>query len=65
MNEPGFWDDPDAAGKANAEHARLSRKVEGLRKLRSDADDLEALIEMAAEDPELADEVEQSIVSAE
>ena len=28
MGEPGFWDDPAAAGKVGAEHSRLQRRVE-------------------------------------
>ena len=28
MGSPGFWDDPEAAGKVGAEHARIGRRLE-------------------------------------
>ena len=27
MGEPGFWDDPEAAGRVGSEHARETRRV--------------------------------------
>src|SRR5947199_6045258 len=57
MQEPGFWDDQERAAKVSAEHARAQRKLEGYRELETELDDLEALEEMAAEDPSIADEV--------
>jgi peptide chain release factor 2 len=65
MGEPGFWDDPEAAGKLGAEHARLQRRVSTFERLNSDADDLEGLAELAEEDPELAGELEEAIASVE
>ena len=65
MGEPGFWDDPEAAGKLGAEHARLQRRVDTFERLRSDADDLEGLAELADEDPELAGELEDAFASVE
>jgi peptide chain release factor 2 len=65
MGEPGFWDDPEAAGKLGAEHARLQRRVSTFERLNSDADDLEGLAELADEDPELAGELEEAIASVE
>jgi peptide chain release factor 2 len=65
MGEPGFWDDPEAAGKVGAEHARLQRRVSTFERLTSDADDLEGLAELAEEDPELAGELEEAIASVE
>jgi peptide chain release factor 2 len=65
MGEPGFWDDPAAAGKAGAEHARLQRRVETFDRLRADADDLEGLAELAEEDEDLAGELEDAIASVE
>src|SRR4051794_3040213 len=65
MGEPGFWDDPAAAGKVGAEHSRLQRRVETFDRLRADADDLEGLAELAEEDDELAGELEDAIASVE
>lgn len=65
MGAPGFWDDQDTAAKINSEHARTSKKLQGFEQLRGDADDLEALAEMADEDPELAGELEEQVTSVE
>jgi peptide chain release factor 2 len=65
MGEPGFWDDPEAAGKVGAEHARLQRRVTTFERLSADADDLEGLAELADEDPDLAGELEEAIASVE
>ncbi|MEA2279526.1 MAG: peptide chain release factor 2 [Solirubrobacteraceae bacterium] len=65
MGEPGFWDDPETAGKLGAEHARLQRRVSTFERLSADADDLEGLAELADEDPELAGELEEAIASVE
>src|SRR5215217_2976505 len=65
MGAPGFWDDPEAAGRVGAEHARLSRRLDTFEKLRADADDLEGLVELADEDPELEAEVEETLRSVE
>jgi peptide chain release factor 2 len=65
MGAAGFWDDPEAAAKVGAEHTRLQRRLDNFTRLRSDGDDLEGLAELADEDPELAEELEESIVSVE
>jgi peptide chain release factor 2 len=65
MGEPGFWDDPEAAGRTGAEHARLQRRVDTLEKLEADAADLEGLAELAEEDEELAAELEDTVESVE
>src|SRR3954470_21255153 len=65
MGAPGFWDDPEAAGKVGSEHARLTRRLETYDSLTSDVDDLEGLIELAAEDEELAGELDETIASVE
>ncbi len=57
MQAPGFWDDQERATSVSAEHAALSRRIEGFRSLESDVDDLEALEEMAAEDESIAAEL--------
>src|SRR5438045_9759205 len=65
MGEPGFWDDQAKAAKVSAEHARTARKVESFARLQSDVDDLEGLVELAEEDPDMAAEVEEQFVSVE
>jgi peptide chain release factor 2 len=65
MGEPGFWDDPETAGRTGAEHARLQRRVSTFERLQADADDLEGLAELAEEDEELAGELEEAIASVE
>jgi len=65
MGAPGFWDDQEAAAKVSAQHARASRKLEQFGALRSDAEDLDALAELADEDPELAAELDEQIASVE
>jgi peptide chain release factor 2 len=65
MGEPSFWDNQEQAAKVSAEHARSSRKLESFNKLSSDIDDLEALVEMADEDPSLEAEVMEQVASVE
>jgi len=65
MGEPGFWDDPDAAGKVNAEYARVQRRLESFDRLSADAEDLAGLAELAEEDPDLQGELEEAIASVE
>jgi peptide chain release factor 2 len=65
MGEPGFWDDQERAARTNTEHSRASRRLETYRKLEGDVDDLEALAEMAAEDDEMAAELDGQIGAVE
>jgi peptide chain release factor 2 len=65
MGAPGFWDRQDRAAQVSAEHARTSRKLESFNALTSDAEDLEALAEMAEEDASMAAELEESVRSVE
>ena len=65
MGAAGFWDDPEAAAKVNAEYARLQRKLETYEQLAADAEDLDGLVELAEEDPELAAELEETLASVE
>jgi peptide chain release factor 2 len=65
MGEPGFWDDPDSAGKVNAEYARVNRRVATFDSLDADVADLDGLVELADEDPDLAAEVEEALASVE
>ena len=65
MGEPGFWDDQANAAKVSAEHARTTKKVESFATLQSDVDDLDGLVELAEEDPDMAAEVEEQFASVE
>ena len=65
MGEAGFWDDPDAAAKVGAEHTRTQRRLDAFTKLRSDAEDLDGLAEIAEDDDDLAAELEEAIASVE
>jgi peptide chain release factor 2 len=65
MGAPGFWDDTERAARTGAEHARLQRRLETFRSLQADADDLEGLAELAEEDPELAEGLEEQFASVE
>ena len=65
MGTPGFWDDAAAAAKITAEHARLTRRLETYRSVAADVEDLDALVELAAEDDELAVELASQIESIE
>jgi peptide chain release factor 2 len=65
MGEPGFWDNQERAPKVSAEHARASRKLDVFRSLESDVEDLDALAEMADEDPSLEAEVVAQVASVE
>jgi len=46
MNAPGFWDDQGRAAKVGADHARVSRRLEGYRRLRQEYDDAHELYEL-------------------
>jgi peptide chain release factor 2 len=61
MGAPGFWDDQESAARVSAEHARASKRLELWQALQRDADDLEALIELADEDDSLAGEVTEQL----
>ncbi len=65
MQDPSFWDDPAAAQKVSSEQARTARRVERIRGLEADVADLEGLVELAAEDPEIMSELIESLASME
>jgi peptide chain release factor 2 len=65
MGAPGFWDEPERAGRTGVEHARLQRRLDTFSRLEADAADLEGLLELAEDDPELAAEVEETLASVE
>ncbi len=57
MSAGGFWDDHERAQRVSSEHASVTRRLELFRSLESEADDLEALTELAAEDDSLCAEL--------
>jgi peptide chain release factor 2 len=63
MGEPGFWDNQEQAAKISAEHSRASRKLDVFRSLEADVGDLDALAEMADEDPSMSRELEEQVSS--
>ncbi len=65
MGEAGFWDDAERAAAVSGEHARASRRLEQYYELKGDVEDLDALVEMAAEEQSLQAEVEAQISSVE
>jgi peptide chain release factor 2 len=65
MGAADFWSDSERAASVAAEQARASRRLEDFRALQRDVDDLDALAQMAEEDPSLQEEVEQQIASVE
>jgi len=65
MGNPGFWDDAGGAAKVAAEHARVTRRLEVYRGVERDVEELETLVELSAEDEELAAELETRLGDAE
>jgi peptide chain release factor 2 len=65
MQRPAFWDDQETAARTSAAHARAQRRLETFRGLESDVADLADLAEMAAEDEEMAAELDSQLNAAE
>jgi peptide chain release factor 2 len=65
MGGEDFWGDSERAAAVSAEHSRASRRLETFSSLQADVDDLEGLVQMAAEDESLGAEVEEQIASVE
>ncbi|MGN6276182.1 MAG: peptide chain release factor 2 [Solirubrobacterales bacterium] len=65
MGRPGFWDDQEAAARTSAAHARAQKRLEMFRGLEGDVADLGDLAEMAAEDEEMAAELDSQLRSVE
>jgi peptide chain release factor 2 len=61
MGAPGFWDDQEQAAKVGAEHARAGKRLALYRDLERDVEDLEPLAELAEEDPDIANELDEQI----
>jgi peptide chain release factor 2 len=65
MGAPGFWDDQERAARVSAEHARASRKLQAVRELERDVEDLEPLAELAEDDPGIAAELDDQVRAVE
>ncbi len=65
MGAAGFWDDAERAAEVSARHARATRRLQEYRGLAADVEDLDGLVEMAAEDATLEEEVLEQITSVE
>ncbi len=65
MGEIGFWDNQERAAQVSAEHARASRRLGTFRTLERDIEDLDALAEIAEEDPSLEGEVLEQVANVE
>ncbi len=65
MGGEGFWEDSERAAAVSSEHSRASKRLETFTALEGDVDDLDGLIEMAAEEEGLLEEVEEQIASVE
>jgi peptide chain release factor 2 len=65
MGQAGFWDDPEAAAKVNAEYARLQRRLDTFEQLEAETGDLDGLAELVEEDEELAGELDETLDSVE
>ncbi len=65
MQAPGFWDDRAHAAKVSAKHTRAQKRLGLWRRLQGEVDDLDELVAMAEQEPELADEVIEQLDSIE
>ena len=65
MQRPGFWDEQAKAAETSAKHARAQRRLQGFESLQCDVADLDELVELAAEDDEIASELASQVVSIE
>jgi peptide chain release factor 2 len=59
LNAPGFWDDQANAAKVSAEHPRVSRRLDGYRRLQRDYEDARELASM--DGGEMEDEIAASL----
>jgi peptide chain release factor 2 len=65
MQKPGFWDDQETAARTSAAHARAQGRLKTFRGLESEVADLGELAEMAAEDEEMAAELNAQLGTVE
>jgi len=65
MQRPAFWDDSEQAAGTSAAHAAAQRRLQTFRSLEADLSDLEELAELAADDAQLAAELDPQVQSLE
>ena len=65
MQEPGFWDDQASAAKLNTEYAKVRRRLESYETLQAEVDEFDGLIELVAEDADLAAEFDDRVAQVE
>jgi peptide chain release factor 2 len=65
MGKAGFWDDAERAASVSSEHAKLQRRLHTFTALQDDVEDLDGLVEMAAEEESLEEEVGEQLASVE
>jgi peptide chain release factor 2 len=61
MQKPGFWDDQRQAAELSAEHARAKRKLDEFRRIESELEDLETLLELEDGDDSLGGELGEQL----
>ena len=65
MQAPGFWDDQENAAKANTEYSRVKKRLDTYRELEAEVEEFDGLIELVAEDPDLAAEFTDRVTHVE
>jgi peptide chain release factor 2 len=65
MQKPGFWDDQERAKSTSGDHARAQRRLKRFRELEGEVGDLDELVELSAEDEEMAAELGSQLDSIE
>jgi peptide chain release factor 2 len=65
MGAADFWSDSERATAVSAEHSRAARRLEDFSVLQQEVEDLDALAQMALEEPALQAEVDEQISSVE
>ncbi len=58
---PGFWDDQRVAARVSAQHARAQRRIETFSAIADGVEELEGMLELAAEDADWLPELESSL----
>jgi peptide chain release factor 2 len=65
MQAFGFWNDQERAARTSAAHAGVKKRLDTFRSLERDVADLDDLLELAADDPEIAVELTSQLNSLE
>ncbi len=65
MGSEDFWGDSERAAAVSSEHASASKRLQTFTALEADVEDLDGLVQMAAEDESLGAEVDEQIASVE